>query len=103
MKIKQFVKKNKWVLLFVLFILSFSLLIASFCFFEPDYYWHIKAGEYMFSNKTILISDKFSWYLRGTYWFSHEWLFEILLYLLSIVFPKCHVFIYVFIFMSLLQ
>lgn len=32
MKIKRFVKKNKWTLLFILLILSFSLLIASFCF-----------------------------------------------------------------------
>lgn len=103
MKIRQFVKKNKWVLLFLLFILSFSLFMASFCFFESDYYWHIKAGKYMFNNKTILISDKFSWYLRGTYWFSHEWLFEILLYLLSTVFPGSHVFVYVFVFIALLQ
>lgn len=103
MKIKQFVKKNKWTLLFILLILSFSLLIASFCFSEPDYYWHITAGKYMFNNKTILLSDRFSWYLRGTYWFSHEWLFEILLYLLSTVFPRSHIFIYVFVFIVLLQ
>lgn len=103
MKIRNFIKKNKWLLLFLIFILSFCLFISTFCFVDTDYYWHITAGKYMFSNKTILLSDKFSWYLRGTYWFSHEWLFEILLYLLSTVFSKSHVFVIVFLCVFLLE
>ena len=96
MKIKDFYKKNKKWILMIVFLLSFCLFLGLLSFLEHDYFWHIKAGEYMTKNATILTKDIFSWSLYGKQWMSHEWLFEIILYKMSNIFPNIHIFIYTF-------
>ena len=96
-------KKNKLLILFLVLIFCFSLFSLVFFTFEPDYFWHIKAGEVMSKTSKILTHDVFSWYMTGKYWFSHEWLFEVLIYSLSTVFSKYHVYIYCFITFFILQ
>ena len=48
-----------------------------------DYWWHIKAGEYIFNNKIVPTKDIYSWFgvLNNLDWTSHEWLSEVLLYI----------------------
>jgi len=90
-------KKNKNLFgVLIIIILIFSLFLLLFFRIDSDYLWHIKAGEYMTKNG-ILRSDVFSWYLQGKYWFSHEWLFDILIYGFSCLFGKIHVLVYAFI------
>lgn len=89
-------KKNKVFWINIFFIISLCLFSVSFFRLETDYLWHIKAGEYMFNNG-IIKHDVFSWYLNGKYWMSHEWLFEIIIYSLKVVFGNLHLFIYCFI------
>lgn len=62
---------------------------------ESDYFWHIKAGEYMFKNGPLK-KDVFSWFVNGKYWMSHEWLFEIVLYFLKVIFKGWHMIVYCF-------
>ncbi len=65
------------------------LFLAIFSFgFGNDFFWHIKAGEYIVTNLKIPYYDIFSWYgiSNNLYWFSHEWLSEVVLYLYKIVF-----------------
>lgn len=81
--------------LYVLLVLSISLCLLLFLNLEPDYFWHIKAGEYMM-NHGILRHDVFSWYVKSKYWMSHEWLFEIILYNLKCIFGKYHTLVYCF-------
>lgn len=83
--------KVKKLLIALLIVLPFFTTI--FYKLENDYFWHIKAGEYIFKNG-FLRHDVFSWYLYDKYWMSHEWLFELFLYLLKIIFGKLHVFVY---------
>lgn len=90
-------------------IISFSILIIFYCLFllnffhiETDYFWHIKAGEYMFKHGP-LHNDIFSWYVTGKYWMSHEWLFEIIIYYLKLLFGHSHVLIYSFFSLCLLS
>ncbi len=90
------IKKNKYIILFSLVLISLSLFAMRFVFYECDYYWHIKAGEYMVNNNTILTHDIFSWFVNGKYWFSHEWLFEIILYSLLKIFGNFNIYIYCF-------
>ena len=90
-------KKNN-LLLFILFI-SISVFLLTFYSIEPDYFWHIKAGEYMFKNG-VIVHDVFSWFVNGKYWFSHEWLFEIILYSLKSIFHNIHPLIYCFMCLS---
>ena len=86
---------KKTSIILIIYIISISLLCLINFKMEPDYLWHIKAGEYMFKNG-ILNHDVFSWSMNGKYWMSHEWLFEVFIYLLRIVFGKAHLFIYTF-------
>ena len=103
-KIKKYIEDNKYTLIFVFLLFALSLFMSSLFQKESDYFWHISAGKYMFDNKLILTKDVFSWFLNGTYWMSHEWGFDILIYIFNILFGKAHLFVYSFstVFMLLL-
>ncbi len=96
MKIKSYIKNHKLLFSFFFFLLSFCLFLMFFLRVDIDYFWHFKAGEYMVENTTILVKDIFSWSMYQAPWMSHEWLFDIFIYGLSLVFGKYHLFIYVF-------
>lgn len=96
MKIKDYFVKHKVFLSFIILIFFFSLFMLKFCISDNDYFWHIKAGKYMIDNNTILNTDIFSWSCYSKYWMSHEWLFEVLIYKLSLITNK-HVLVYCFI------
>lgn len=65
-----------------LWILAGILLLAVFNFnFGNDYFWHVKAGEYIIENLKVPTYDIFSWYgLNDFAWISHEWLSEVFIY-----------------------
>lgn len=86
-------KDKKLTRIFTIFIICIGLFFLVFMLKESDYYWHIKAGEYMFKHG-IITKDVFSWSVAGKYWTSHEWLFEIILYLLKLISPNGHLIIY---------
>ena len=86
-------KKTKIILFF--YVISICLLCLINFKIDPDYLWHIKAGEYIF-NHGLLRHDVFSWSVNGSYWMSHEWLFEMFIYLLKLIFGKAHLFVYCF-------
>ena len=97
MKIREFVKKHKLEISFSFFLFCFALFLMLFLRIDTDYFWHYKAGEEMVTNSTILTKDIFSWSLFQYSWISHEWLFEVLLYSLSIIFGCLHLFVYAFV------
>ena len=92
-------KKNKIILL--IFLICGALFLTSNFIVETDYLWHIKAGEYMFKHGP-LTHDVFSWFTAGKYWMSHEWLFEVFLYIMKLLFGKYHTLIYCFLCVSAL-
>ncbi|MGN0383708.1 MAG: hypothetical protein ACI4DS_05505 [Eubacterium sp.] len=49
-----------------------------------DFWWHIKAGEWITSHLSVPTTDIFSWYgtSHGLDWTSHEWMSEVILYLI---------------------
>lgn len=51
---------------------------------DNDSFWHIKTGEYIFLNKQIPTMDIFSWYgmENNLRWINHEWLFDLVIYLI---------------------
>lgn len=83
-------KNKKYLFLFMVFVLGLMSIILTRTLPAYDYWWHIKAGEYMVLNKTIPFIDVFSWYgiANNLYWHSHEWLTEVVLYLNSQIFPS---------------
>lgn len=90
-------KKNKKLLwVFLLFMITITLFLLSCFHIEPDYFWHIKAGEYMV-NHHLLREDVFSWFVYGKYWMSHEWLYDVIIYFLRCLFSNYHIFVYLLI------
>ncbi|MBR3145908.1 MAG: hypothetical protein IKF47_01455 [Bacilli bacterium] len=78
----------------ILLLISISIFLVSRFVLDTDYFWHIKAGCEMFKNG-VLTHDIFSWFVSGKYWMSHEWLFEIYLYIYKIIFGNYHTIAYV--------
>ena len=48
---------------------------------QSDFWWHLRAGQEMWSRHVLALSDEFSFTARGNYWPNHEWLSEIALFL----------------------
>src|SRR6185503_8264847 len=43
---------------------------------DPDFYWHLKTGQYLFETRSIPSVDIFSNSKFGSEWVTHEWLSE---------------------------
>lgn len=63
----------------VFFVLA-AWIFYSLVLTDPDYFWHLKAGEYLLAHG-LPAGDPFSYTFAGQPWTLHEWLFEIVLYL----------------------
>lgn len=90
MKIRTFLSKRKKEIMILSFLSAISFLLLLTFRYGNDFYWHLKAGEYMVDHHTILKTDPFSWYLKSFHplWISHEWLFEVVLHGISVLFGK---------------
>jgi hypothetical protein len=47
---------------------------------DPDVFWHLATGRYMWATGRIPHADPFSWTVPGRAWIAHEWLTELWLY-----------------------
>ena len=47
---------------------------------DPDYFWHVVAGEFIVANGQVPNVDPFSFTWSGQPWTPHEWLSEVLIY-----------------------
>lgn len=47
---------------------------------DPDFWWHLKAGQFIFETRSIPHADIFSFTFAGREWITHEWLSEIVIY-----------------------
>ena len=49
---------------------------------DPDMWWHLATGRYVVEEHVIPREDMFSYTAAGRRWFAHEWLTDVLMYLL---------------------
>ncbi len=47
---------------------------------DPDFYWHLKTGQYLLETRSIPTTDIFSTSKFGSEWVTHEWLSELFMY-----------------------
>src|SRR6185295_11892908 len=47
---------------------------------DPDFYWHLKTGQYLMETRTIPGVDIFSFVKFGSEWVTHEWMSELFMY-----------------------
>lgn len=67
-------------------IVPLTFLAMLFCFSfirqtDPDWWWHLRTGRYIWDNRAIPTTDIYSFTNTGRPWVVHEWLFELLSYL----------------------
>lgn len=62
------------------FVALFVLLVLVLPLTDPDYFWHLKAGEAIVSQRALPAGDIFSFTRAGQPWVLHEWLFEVMLF-----------------------
>lgn len=69
-------------------VLLFAL-SAAFCGLqlEPDYFWHVKLGEWIVQHQSIMEADTFSWTAQEypVTEFAHSWLGSVVIYLFSLL------------------
>lgn len=66
--------------LLVFVFLIFIFTIAARQIIDPDFWWHLKTGQYLVETRSIPHADIFSSAFFGKEWIAHEWLSEIFIY-----------------------
>jgi hypothetical protein len=66
--------------LLVLVFLLLIFTIAARRIVDPDFWWHLKTGQYLIQTRGIPHTDIFSSLFSGKEWITHEWLSEIVMY-----------------------
>jgi len=67
----------KLVALVVVFTLPALLFLRNFFMSDPDFGWHLRAGEWILSHRTVPYTDPFSVYGADKPWYDYSWLFDI--------------------------
>jgi len=62
------------------FVVIFTVLFISIVLSDPDYFWHLSAGQFIWEHKALPSVDVFSYTFANKPWVLHEWLFEVILF-----------------------
>lgn len=47
---------------------------------DPDIWWHLRTGQWIFDHGSVPVEDPFSIFGVGKSWIAYSWLFEVLIY-----------------------
>ncbi len=72
----------------LLILLAVYVIASNFCLHssvlaDPDYWWHLRTGQWIFAHGTVPTTDPFSAWGAGKPWAAYSWLFELGLYSLQ--------------------
>ncbi len=71
------------ILLISFYILIFSILLRnSYSYLDPDFGWHLKFGQEALQMKSVPHIEHYNFTLFGERWVDHEWLLNIIVYLI---------------------
>ncbi|OGP53721.1 MAG: hypothetical protein A2Y65_01380 [Deltaproteobacteria bacterium RBG_13_52_11] len=73
-------KEKKIFLFFLIIFFGFCAIFAVQKIVDPDFWWHLKTGEWIWQHKAIPHADPFSYTFRGAEWINYEWLFHAVIY-----------------------
>lgn len=66
-------------LLIAVFLYSFVLFLGNRLLGDPDTFFHIAAGDWIWEHRSVPITDPFSFTMPSAPWVAHEWVAELLL------------------------
>jgi len=67
----------KFIALLALFTFPAVFYIHNFQMTDPDFGWHLQAGEWILSHHAVPFTDPFSSYGAGKPWYDYSWLFDV--------------------------
>jgi len=76
---------SEWLQTRRLFVIIFALgLFVMACrnVTDPDVWWHLRTGQIILQTRDVPHADPYSYTRRGVPWIDHEWLSQVLIYLL---------------------
>jgi hypothetical protein len=79
--LKEFGLSTRRLLVLVLMQVLFMLAVRPIT--DPDFWWHLRTGQFIFETRTIPRADIFSGLFFGKEWVAHEWLSEVLMYMVQ--------------------
>jgi hypothetical protein len=68
---------------FEIYIFAFVFFLASKPLNDPDFWFHLKSGEYILSHHAFPTTDPFSFTFYGQHWIVHGWLSTVIFYLVQ--------------------
>lgn len=68
---------------FILAIFSYIIVLTHKALIDLDIWLHLKTGEIIVQNKAVPWQDIFSFTLNAKRWVDHEWLFQVIVYLVN--------------------
>jgi len=66
--------------IFTVYVFAYSFFFASRPLTDPDFWFHLKTGQYILQKRVIPKTDLFSFTNFGRPWVTHEWLSEAIFY-----------------------
>ena len=92
-------------LLFIEIILVILVFFFSSGINGNDFWWHVKAGEWIATHGQIPQTDIFSWIgmEKGISWTAHEWLAEVIFYLIHMFAGEIGIYLLTLIFVGMLS
>ena len=72
------ITSTRSLVIFIVFVVIFVTALQPIT--DPDFWWHLKTGEYIVQNHSIPHADIFSSTRFGSEWVAHEWLSEVFMY-----------------------
>ncbi|HEX3252541.1 MAG TPA: hypothetical protein VHS05_24090 [Pyrinomonadaceae bacterium] len=67
---------------FSVFVFAYAFFFAARPLTDADFWWHLKTGEYIVKTHSVPTTDFFSFTNYGKPWVAHEWLSEVIFYLI---------------------
>jgi hypothetical protein len=64
------------------FLMVFALAVRQSAYIDPDLWWHLQAGQDIVQSQSIPKVDPYSFTKAGSEWVAHEWLSEVVMYLI---------------------
>lgn len=72
------ITSTRSLLIFIVLVVIFVTALQPIA--DPDFWWHLKTGDYIIQNHGVPHTDLFSSTRFGSEWVTHEWLSEVFMY-----------------------
>ena len=71
---------RRLLILLAVYIIAANFALNSSVLADPDYWWHLRTGQWMLAHGAVPTTDPFSSWGAGKPWAAYSWLFELVIY-----------------------